>query len=76
MDFKINSLESNDTFEVTELPEDKQLVGGNWADTTKGEAENRVYKARYVAKGYSQVQGTDYSETLFYQLLEWNQCES
>ena len=28
MDFEINSLESNDTFEVTELPEDKQLVGG------------------------------------------------
>ena len=29
MDFEINSIESNDTFEVTELLEDKQLFGGN-----------------------------------------------
>ena len=55
MDEEFNSLEINDTFKVTELPEDKEVVGGKWVYTVKGNNENPIYKARYVAKGYSQV---------------------
>ena len=63
MDIEINSLESNGTFEVAELPEDKRLVGRKWVYVIKDDDEKCVYKAQYVAKGYSQVQGIDYLET-------------
>ena len=63
IDIEINSLESNGTFEVEELPEDKRLVGGKWVYVIKDDDEKCVYKARYVAKGYSQVQSIEYLET-------------
>ena len=63
MDDEIKSLESNDTFTVTEIPETKTVVGGKWVYTVKGNHKNPVYKARYVAKGYSQVEGIDFTET-------------
>ena len=63
MDTEINSFENNDTFEVAELPEDKRLVGGKWVYVIKDDGEKCVYKARYVAKGYNQVQGIDYLES-------------
>ena len=63
MDEEIESLERNETFTVTELPPDKTVVGGKWVYTVKGSADNPVYKARYVARGFSQREGIDYSET-------------
>ena len=63
MDAEIKSLEVNNTFTLTKLPEDKKLVGGRWVYDIKGKPENPIYKARYVAKGYSQVYGSDYFET-------------
>ena len=63
MDEEIESLERNETFTVTELPADKTVVEGKWVYTVKGSADNPVYKARYVARGFSQREGIDYSET-------------
>ncbi len=60
MDVEIESLIQNDTFTVTELPEGKRAVDGKWVYAIKG---NGKYKARYVAKGYSQIHGLDYFET-------------
>jgi len=61
---EINSLEENDTFTLTTLPEGKHAVGGRWVYAIKNNAdETETYKARYVAKGYSQVMGVDYKET-------------
>ena len=54
MDEEIESLERNETFTVTELPPDKTVVGGKWVYTVKGSADNPVYKARYIARGFSQ----------------------
>ena len=63
MDDEMNSLIENDTFTVTELPESKSVVGGKWVYTIKGEPMNPLFKARYVAKGYSQTKGVDFLET-------------
>lgn len=58
-----NSLKENDTFTLTTLPEGKNIVGGRWVYTVKENPVGTTYKARYVAKGYSQVAGIDYNET-------------
>ena len=34
-----------------------------WVCTIKGDPEKPIYNACYVAKGYSQIYGTDYFET-------------
>ena len=63
MDDEIKSLQLNDTYTLTEVPENKSIVGGKWVFHVKGKPESPIYKARYVAKGYSQIQGIDYTET-------------
>ena len=64
MEEELESLKENDTFEITMQPEGKNLVGGKWVYTVKENSEgSETFKARYVAKGYSQVEGTDYQET-------------
>ena len=42
LDTEIISLESNYTFEVAELPEDKRLVGGKWVYVIKDDDEKCV----------------------------------
>ena len=63
MEREIETLKSNDTYTVTKLPDDKTAVGGKWVYTIKGDIENPIYKARYVAKGFSQKEGIDFTET-------------
>ena len=64
MDEEIHSLESNDTYELTALPHNSEVVGGKWVYTIKsGPNSEQTYKARFVAKGYSQIPGVDYHET-------------
>ena len=54
----------NDTFELTHLPEGRKVVGGRWVYTVKlGPNDEEQFKARYVAKGYSQVLDIHYHET-------------
>jgi Reverse transcriptase (RNA-dependent DNA polymerase) len=47
------------------LPPDKKTIGCKWVFTVKQNPEDRVerYKARMVAKWYSQTYGIDYDET-------------
>ena len=64
MDDEVKSLEENETFTLTQLPPGKQAVGGRWVYALKSDIDGSdKYKARFVAKGYSQKQGTDYEET-------------
>ena len=64
MEDEMKSLSENDTFTVVPLPDDRKSVGGRWVFSVKlGPDAAEKYKARYVAKGYSQVEGVDYRET-------------
>ena len=61
---EMESLKENNTYTLTELPKDKSLVGARWVYTIKEGHDSEVrYKARFVAKGYSQVPEIDYFET-------------
>ena len=56
MDSEMKSLRENGTFTITELPVGKNVVGGKWVYNIKHTAQGeQIYKARYVAKGFSQV---------------------
>ena len=63
MDEEIETLEHNETFSRTELPKDKTAVGGKWVFAIKGNKESPVYKAPYVVRGFSQVEGIDFTGT-------------
>lgn len=64
MDDEMQSLRDNNTFTLTNLPEGKNTVGGKWVYAVKRNMDGSdKYKARYVAKGYSQKYGVDYEET-------------
>ena len=64
MEEEINSLTENETFTLTPLPRGKQAVGGRWVYAVKESSDgSETCKARYVAKGYGQVEGIDYKET-------------
>lgn len=64
MEEEIKSLNENETFILTTLPEGRTAVGGKWVYTVKEKADgSNLHKARFVAKGYSQVEGVDYTET-------------
>ena len=61
---EMKSLVENETFTLEVLPEGKEAVGGRWVYTTKeGQGGSKTFKARFVAKGYSQSPGIDYKET-------------
>ncbi|KAF3651721.1 putative chaperonin 60 subunit beta 4, chloroplastic-like [Capsicum annuum] len=62
---EINSIEKNGTWEMVELPEDKNAIGLKWIFKTKFAADGSLqkHKARLVAKGYAQQYGIDFEET-------------
>ena len=59
------SLQKSNTWELVDLPPGMKLVQCKWVYKTKFSADGSLlkYKARFVAKGYSQVHGIDYNET-------------
>ncbi|OWZ10823.1 Integrase, catalytic core protein [Phytophthora megakarya] len=65
MDDEIKSLLENGTFEVVPLPLGRSAIKSKWVFKRKTLADGRLdkYKARIVAKGYSQRYGEDYTET-------------
>ena len=64
MDEEIESFKETETFELVERPKDAKVVRGKWVYSSKGDPTgNIIHKARFVAKGCSQVQGVNYEET-------------
>lgn len=64
MQEELSSIESNGTWEASDLPRGKNAVGSKWVYKIKtDESGNAVqYKARLVAQGFSQKFGVDYDE--------------
>ena len=65
MDKEVTTLYENNTWDVTPLPSDRTETKGRWVyalkqSKTPGEVQ---YKARYVARGFTQIHGIDYEET-------------
>jgi len=60
-----SSMMKNDVWEIVPQPEGKSIVGPCWVYKVKHGANGSVekYKARFVAKGFSQIEGIDYDET-------------
>ena len=64
MEVEMRALTDNNTFELVPRPEDRQIVGAKWVYTIKTNQDGKkTYKARFVAKGYSQIPDVDYQET-------------
>jgi hypothetical protein len=60
-----DSIRCNDVWEVVSRPEGKSVVTLIWLYKTKYAADGSIekHKARFVAHGFSQVEGVDYDET-------------
>jgi Reverse transcriptase (RNA-dependent DNA polymerase) len=65
MEDEIKMIEKNETWELVEKSNEKDVVGLKWIYKTKTNPDGSVQKckARLVANGYSQQPGIDYQET-------------
>lgn len=65
MQEEYDTLIANHTWDLVPLPQGKNLVSCKWLYKTKVNANNEVskFKARLVARGFSQIEGLDYNET-------------
>lgn len=62
---EMDALKRNHTWDVVERPTNRAVVSGKWVFKIKHLADGTVdkYKARYVARGFTQVPGQDFDET-------------
>lgn len=62
---ELNSLIKNKTWEHVSLPPNRKAIGSRWVFKLETNAKSSInrYKVRLVAKGYTQVEGIDYTET-------------
>ena len=62
---KVKALQDNETWNLVRPPTDRDVIPGKWVDKVKlgPSGEVNKYKARYVAKGFKQLEGLDYFES-------------
>jgi hypothetical protein len=58
------ALDKNEAWDLVELSNGRNTIGRKWVFKKKLNARGKVekYKTQLVAKGYSQVEGIDFSE--------------
>ncbi|GJX22905.1 putative RNA-directed DNA polymerase [Tanacetum coccineum] len=61
---EIDSIEKNQTWNLTRLPPNRKVIGLKWVFKLKSDASGMVtkHKARLVAKGYVQQKGVDFED--------------
>ena len=67
MEEEYESIVDNNVWEVFPRPTNKLVVGSRWIMKLKHVANGKKqkYKTRFVAKGYSQVEGIGYEDTIY-----------
>ncbi|GJZ90555.1 retrotransposon protein, putative, ty1-copia subclass [Tanacetum coccineum] len=65
MNVEIQSMKDNEVWDLVDLPPNGKTVGSKWLFKKKTNMDGAVhtYKARLMAKGYTQTSGIDYEET-------------
>lgn len=65
MDSEVQSLRDFQTFELVDRPKNKNVIRGRWVYTHKLNPDGTINKckARFVAKGFTQKYGEDFTET-------------
>ena len=65
MEEEMESMRSNQVWELVDLPKGRKAVKNKWVLKIKRNADGNIerYKARLVAKWYTQQEGIDYEET-------------
>ncbi|KAJ9541592.1 hypothetical protein OSB04_028098 [Centaurea solstitialis] len=65
MEDELKSMKDNDVWDLVELPKDVKPIGNKWLFKTKKDSNGNIerYKARLVAKRFTQKEGIDYKET-------------
>ena len=62
---EIESMKVNQVWSLVDLSPDRKAIGNKWILKIKRKADGSIdrYKARLMAKGYTQKEGIDYKET-------------
>lgn len=61
---ELDSFEESDAWDLMDLPEKGTIVENKWVFKVKCDSDNQCsYRARLVAKGFTQKEGIDYGET-------------
>ena len=65
MEEELKSMSSNDVWDLVDIPNGVKPVGCKWVYKTKRDSKGNVerFKARLVAKSFTQKEGVDYNET-------------
>ncbi len=62
---ELKSLIDNETWELVRRPKERKVIKSKWILTVKLDVNGDIerYKARFVARGFTQILGLDYNET-------------
>ena len=64
---ELKSMSDNQVWELVDKPEGFKPIGCKWVFRTKKDSQGRIdrYKAKLVAKGFTQKEGIEYTQTFF-----------